>query len=187
MSRIDVARERKKARESLMPVPFLCVLPPVPLFSVPQSIHLSVLPRVTIPIRHTCLNFSPTKGPFWVICMWRSSSPCSSSWCLPVSAHSAGCRLSGLLWHAEIVKYPCEERYFTRHLLGEYADIFGEAEAAEFSSMLRHWRYGAAREAKNGGAGYEEDSRTGILPPPLLPPSGDVCPLAGSPAADFWS
>ncbi|PHJ24118.1 hypothetical protein CSUI_002009 [Cystoisospora suis] len=90
----------------------------------------------------------------------------------------------------EIVKYPCEERYFTRHLLGEYADIFGEAEAAEFSSMLRHWRYGAAREAKN-----ERDSdflsQGPILPPPLLPPNNSntpgVSPASGAPAADFWS
>ncbi|PFH36759.1 hypothetical protein BESB_049510 [Besnoitia besnoiti] len=73
----------------------------------------------------------------------------------------------------ETVKYPCEERYFTRQLLGEYSEIFGESEAEEFNSMLRHWRYGAARQAP----GSEDDS---LLPPPV--PS-----LSGPPAADFWS
>ncbi|CBZ50866.1 hypothetical protein NCLIV_039410 [Neospora caninum Liverpool] len=75
----------------------------------------------------------------------------------------------------ETVKYPCEERYFTRQLLGEYSEIFGEAEAEEFNSMLRHWRYGAARQAP--GAAADEDN---LLPPPLPP-------LFESPAADFWS
>ncbi|EPR57104.1 hypothetical protein TGPRC2_266630 [Toxoplasma gondii TgCatPRC2] len=75
----------------------------------------------------------------------------------------------------ETVKYPCEERYFTRQLLGEYSEIFGESEAEEFNSMLRHWRYGAARQAP--GTGSEEDN---ILPAPLPP-------VSESPAADFWS
>lgn len=99
--------------------------------------------------------------------------------------------VSVMIVNSEIVKYPCEERYFTRHLLGEYADIFGEAEAAEFSSMLRHWRYGAAREAKNERDSDFSSSAGPVLPPPLLPPSNNtssgVSPAAGPPAADFWS